>query len=575
MAKRTHSAIESNADSGDGPGALDRAIDRFSMLHVLSRRVLQAWAAWQASIANSPVGERPDTEDVAWGLAEGITTLKELTARKAERRARAPRMFQSWCRHYDAYDDMVFAVDRWREALDAAKASLPEVARWVDDERGPPLKRWTAEAQRLLGKFGGHINRYTEAEVPARLDAAGFEACMAEVYAKLSDLKSIPHHPEPESAPAGADMVSAVNAAYGALMEFLDVAATLAHMARHASGPNARGLGLAYGRALVSWLDLTALLTPDVRGAARSCYSAGSPPIRVGKLRPSPSVIEAVADGLGVAVRNAVYQDRLHPLESRASESWKEAKARLGTQAPMDAWAVLESDWNKSRPEIRERALLLLKCPSIEFDDLLVRAGREAEAALATGADRATPDLSSETVENLLKKLLAQTVQATTQLSQDRKATDWKQVQALLLAKRERGESYTDSRTLAKECGCSTGTVLKAIKASTLLRGWAKRSGQGAGSRKTQQMNEVVRDRATQRKEAAPDQYIPPEDVDATMAELVAQSKPAEQERLRALSPDQQRRIAQLYQEQQKDERAGSSASRARQRRGKRKQANS
>ncbi len=286
MAKRTQSAPESNADPGGAPGALDRAIDLFSTLHVRAGRVLEAWTAWQTSIANSPVGERPDPEDVPWGLAEGIATHGELEARKAERRARTHRAWQSWARHYDAYDDMAFAVDRWREALDAAKASLPEVARWVDDEREPPLKRWTADAQRLLGTFGGHINRYTEAEVPERLDTAGFEACMGEVYAKLNDLKSIPKIDAPRTEQHANAERDRIDAAYGAMMEFIDRAAALASMARNPTPSGESAAGMNYGMAMVAWIDVRTLLTGSVRTVARACYAAGAPPIRLGRLRP-------------------------------------------------------------------------------------------------------------------------------------------------------------------------------------------------------------------------------------------------------------------------------------------------
>lgn len=559
MAERTHIGTESIAPSGDGPGALERAIDRFSMLHVLAGRVLQAWTAWQESIAKSPVGERPDPQCVPWGLAEGVSTYKELIARKADRRARTPRMFHGWCRHYDAYDDMAFAVDRWRESLDAARESLPDIARWVDDERDPPLKRWTAEAQRLLGRFGGFINRYTEGDVPYELDSAGFETCMVEVYARLCDLKSIPRAQTKMSQQSPALERAPVDEAYGALIAFIDRVATLAHMARHPNSYPPQRAGPAYGVVLITWIDLTTLLSPEVRTAARGCYPAGTPPIRIGRLRPSLSVIEAAADELGVALRNAVYQGRKHPLDGAPGESPREVRERLGVRTLHDGWRLFENDWDGLTPDRRAYALEVLTCASIDFDELRVLAIREAEAAIGMGRLGPAGDRASEVMERVSDSVsasLARPLGATTRADSGPKQVTWQDVQVQLLALRGRGEPYTNVRDLAKRCGCTDGTIRKAIKRDGVLKGWQRRYRPSLHRARTQSLSEVVEDQAGQSKEGAPHQVVPDDEVDAVMARLMEQAKPEERSRLEAMSPETRRELARTCQEQFSDERS-------------------
>lgn len=192
-------ADQSNSEVARQPEPILRAIDAFSELHVRSGGVLRAWETWQGSVANCPAGDRPDPEEVPWGLAEGITDHSELEMRKAERRAKTPRKWKTWACHYDAYDDLVFAVCRWRESLDAVRELLPSIERWVDDKREPPAKRWTAQVRRLLGKFGGHFNRYTIGEVPDTLDTVDFDECATKIYKRLRYVMSVP--PEPVNPP--------------------------------------------------------------------------------------------------------------------------------------------------------------------------------------------------------------------------------------------------------------------------------------------------------------------------------------------------------------------------------------
>jgi hypothetical protein len=477
---------------------------------------------------------------------------------------------QSWARHYDAYDDMAFAVDRWREALDAIRPSLLDIARWVDDEREPPLKRWTAEAQRLLGKCGGYINRFTEGDVPEQLDTAGFEACMSEVYAKLNDLKSIPRG-DVSRAEQRADVEQdQLDAAYGAMMEFIDRAAALASMARNPTPSGESAAGMNYGMAMVAWIDLRTVLTGSVRTVARACYAAGAPPIRLGRLRPSPSVIEAVADELGVVVRNAVYQDRPHPLDGEPSESSREVRDRLGVRTPLDGWILFQADWEALTAEKRGFAKEMLGRASIDFDELRILAIREAEAATAVGRVGAASDRASDVAERTLNGAStssAHSLVPTDRANKESAKVTWQEVQAQLLSMRDRGERYTNGRDLAERCGCTEGTIRKAIKKSAILKGWRIRYRSPSRGIRTQPLSEIVEDQTGQSTEGAPHQVVLDDDVDAMMARLIKQAKPEERSRLEAMSPEARRELARTCQEQFSDEKSSSRAPRKARRR--------
>ncbi len=286
----------------------------------------------------------------------------------------------AWARHYDAHDDMAFSVHRWREALDAARDSLPAIESIFDEHHASPLMHWTAEVRGLLGEFGGLIHRLMDNDVPDSLDTEKFRLCCRIVYARLNDLKRVPTSSRSDAIAREEDL-KRIAAAYGALMKFLGPAASLASTARNPTPSGERAAGINYGKAMVEWINLQILLTPSVRAAARACYPAGAPSIRLGKLKPSPSVIETVADNLGVAFRNAVYQDRKHPLDGLVGESPREVRERLGVQTPIDGWMLFQADWQSLSPDGREFAFHMIKCSSIDFDELQVLAVREAECA--------------------------------------------------------------------------------------------------------------------------------------------------------------------------------------------------
>jgi len=211
--------------------------------------------------------------------------------------------------------------------------------------------------------------------------------------------------------------------AYGAAATFIDALATLAwHARRYQRDPaNPDGwtrLGGTYAQAFVAWFDLSHLLTAAVRDAARRAYPVGAASIRVGKLKAKGTVIEAIADELGVYFRNVLYQGRRHPLDPDRERVIVEAKAqavarqvaegklaepfgwgeefnelmkketravvreRLGVKTLGDAWLLMAREWESQDPARAESRLKLLLYSSIDFDDLRTQLDREARAVI-------------------------------------------------------------------------------------------------------------------------------------------------------------------------------------------------
>lgn len=231
---------------------------------------------------------------------------------------------------------------------------------------------------------------------------------------------------EPEASPA--------DQAFGAARAFVEHLATLAYHARHfqprPDKPDAwQDPAMTYAMAFVAWFDLSHLLTPAVRTEARRVYPPGSPAIKLGKAKPTPTVIEAVADELGVYFRNTVYAGRRHPLEPDRERVADEAKARatarqvaqgkpaepfgwgadfdelmkketraavrerLGIKTLGDGWMLMVDEWKKQDRERGESALSLLRCGSIDFDDLQTQLIREAEAVIAAASKPNAPTI--------------------------------------------------------------------------------------------------------------------------------------------------------------------------------------
>lgn len=132
--------------------------------------------------------------------------------------------------------------------------------------------------------------------------------------------------------------------------------------------------------------------------------------------------------------------------------------------------------------------------------------------------------------------------------------TDWKDVQRRLLAKRDRGEPYTSLRKLCAELKCSDATIRKAIDESETLEGWQVRSAGPKTAPKATDLGAVVIDNTRQTTEPAPDDVLPDDDVDATMARLINQARPDERAKLNALDDAGRRALVATYQSQNLDD---------------------
>lgn len=232
----------------------------------------------------------------------------------------------------------------------------------------------------------------------------------------------------PDDGPTAGHEASPTEQAYGAAASFIRSLSTLAGHARRletcrSSSDDWRRYAFTYAHGFTAWFDLTCLLTPAVRDAARRVYPPGSPSIKLGKTRARPTVIEAVADELGVYFRNVLYQDRRCPLDPNCEKVAEEAKAqatarqvaqgkpaepfgwgddfdelmkdetraavreRLGINTLGDAWVLMAREWESQNPERADAKLGMLRCGSIDFEDLQTQLDREARAVLALETD--------------------------------------------------------------------------------------------------------------------------------------------------------------------------------------------
>ena len=258
---------------------------------------------------------------------------------------------------------------------------------------------------------------------------------------------------------------SPADQAFGAAKAFIEHLAMVAASARQyqprQDEPDAwKDVAFDYANAFIAWYGLTHLLTPAVCTQARRVYPPDAASIklvagnraapvvpampegvvdllaafRVVELdaTPYPTVIEAVADELGVYFRNAVYADRRHPLEPDTERVANEAKdratarqvaqgkpaepsgwgadyaelmtqetraavwARLGIKTYGDGQDLMMNEWKAQDPARGESALSRLRCGSIDFGDLRIQLVREAEAVMAAAVDPGAFDRVAE-----------------------------------------------------------------------------------------------------------------------------------------------------------------------------------
>lgn len=245
---------------------------------------------------------------------------------------------------------------------------------------------------------------------------------------------------------------SGASEAYGAAEWLVWQLGTLAYHARRYQSRDDRpdvwqDLGGTYAEAFIAWFDLTKLLTPAIRGAAQSLYSVSTPPIKVGKLRPTTTVIEAVADQLGIYVRNAVYQDRRHPLEPGREETRADARERIGIKTWGDGVVFLADEWKRQDRGRAESALAVLRLESIDFDDLSVQLAKEGRSVLAKAK---TPNVPATAISPQVPPKMPKTRRGLGRLL----ATECKD--SGVIADLKSGVSY---RNAAKRNGVSKTTV--------------------------------------------------------------------------------------------------------------------
>ena len=267
---------------------------------------------------------------------------------------------------------------------------------------------------------------------------------------------------EPEASPA--------DQAFGAARAFLEHLAMVAQHAReyHPSPdkPDAwQDVAFNFAEAFIAWYDLTHLLTPAVCTEARRVYPPGAASIKLRASNetapvvpampasvvnglaayrrvtlgatPYPTVIEAVADELGVYFRNAVYTGRRHPLEPdldrligeakaratarqvaqdkpaepmgwgadldelRAKETRAVVRERLGIKTYGDGQDLMMREWKAQDRARGESALWLLRCDGINFADLRMQLVREAEAVIAAASKPNGPTIDPELLQRL------------------------------------------------------------------------------------------------------------------------------------------------------------------------------
>lgn len=151
--------------------------------------------------------------------------------------------------------------------------------------------------------------------------------------------------------------------------------------------------------------DLGMVITSEVMEAASAVYTPASPPPRFGKVPQTGSVLEVVRSYLGSQLRNSVYQGRRTPFDPDVEEAVRKAKTirphgyglfmedireverhraikSLGISKPHDAMMVFLRDMKAIDPSVMGYALPFLEMRSVDFDELAVRLGVEAKAAM-------------------------------------------------------------------------------------------------------------------------------------------------------------------------------------------------
>jgi len=140
-------------------------------------------------------------------------------------------------------------------------------------------------------------------------------------------------------------------------------------------------------------------------------------------------------------------------------------------------------------------------------------------------------------------------------------ATDdvtWKGVRNYLEGCRLNGERFTSRAKFGKRIRCSPATVQKAIEnGSVELQGWASKQRGESRLNVFPETAAVVFDNTPQGREPSPADILENDDVDVMLARLLDEAQPDERARINAMSPAEQRQLAETaYRDKDLEEQA-------------------
>ncbi|MBS0198079.1 MAG: hypothetical protein JSR77_15100 [Planctomycetes bacterium] len=269
--------------------------------------------------------------------------------------------------------------------------------------------------------------------------------------------------------------LSSGDEAYGAAQTMLLHLKFLASAARADSCPVNHGKGddwcaSTFALAFIAWYDLTNLLTPDLRRLAGGLYPVGSAAIRLGSLRPTRTVIEAVSDELGTVLRNAVYLGRRTPFDPDREDLMKKAqrkqafgwgreyerllkhethgaiRSRVGIRSWEDAVTMMSKEWKAMTPDQASYAWQRLRCEGVDFGELEVLLSREAQAVLS----------QTEPVAGGSKDLMLPATVSRRKMGMSREEANERAKEIL---RKDKSFGDRNIKEWAAAIGCATGTV--------------------------------------------------------------------------------------------------------------------
>ena len=119
----------------------------------------------------------------------------------------------------------------------------------------------------------------------------------------------------------------------------------------------------------------------------------------------------------------------------------------------------------------------------------------------------------------------------------------WQEAAERLRELRKQGEPFTSQAKMAKQIGCSSATVNRAIKETPSLQAWAKPK---EAAPKTKSLGKAVLGTVPQDTEADPTAVLPPDDLDAAMDYLMHNAGPDERAKIEAMPMEDRHRLASL-----------------------------